>query len=124
MITIKHEGSFNSIEKILNKALKRDYLNIISEYADKGVAELKKATPSDSGKTANSWGYEIIDKKGIVTVYFTNDNIENGLNIAILLIYGHGTKNGSYVQGNDFVTPVINMVFKDLADKMWREVTE
>ena len=91
MITIKHEGSFNSIEKILNKALKRDYLNIISEYADKGVAELKKATPSDSGKTANSWGYEIIDKKGIVTVYFTNDNIENGLNIAILLIYGHGT---------------------------------
>ncbi|MBO7450987.1 MAG: HK97 gp10 family phage protein [Clostridiales bacterium] len=124
MITIKHEGSFNSIEKILNKALKRDYLNIISEYADKGVAELKKATPSDSGKTANSWGYEIIDKKGIVTVYFTNDNIENGLNIAILLIYGHGTKNGSYVQGNDFVTPVINRVFKDLADKMWREVTE
>lgn len=124
MITIKHEGSFNSIEKILNRALKRDYLNIISEYADKGVAELKKATPSDSGKTANSWGYEIIDKKGIVTVYFTNDNIENGLNIAILLIYGHGTKNGSYVQGNDFVTPVINRVFKDLADKMWREVTE
>lgn len=124
MITIKHEGSFNSIEKILNKALKRDYLNIISEYADKGVAELKKATPSDSGKTANSWGYEIIDKKGIVTVYFTNDNIENRLNIAILLIYGHGTKNGSYVQGNDFVTPVINRVFKDLADKMWREVTE
>ena len=61
---------------------------------------------------------------GFVTVYFTNDNIENGLNIAILLIYGHGTKNGSYVQGNDFVTPVINMVFKDLADKMWREVTE
>ena len=124
MIVFTHEGSFNSLEKFFNRVLKHDYLNIISEYADRGVEALKAATPSDSGETANAWGYIIETGNGITTVSFTNSHENQGVNIAILLIYGHGTRNGGYVQGNDFVTPALEPVFRDLADKMWREATK
>lgn len=123
MITVKHKGNFNNFERFCNKVLRRDYLNIISTYADIGVQKLRDATPSESGKTAESWGYEIESGDGITTVYFTNSNEENGVNIAILLLYGHGTKNGGYVEGNDFASPAVRSAFQDLADSMWREVT-
>lgn len=124
MITVRHEGSFNNIEQFFNRVLRRDYLNIISSYADRGVEALKAATPSDSGETADAWGYTIETGNGITTVSFTNSHENQGVNIAILLIYGHGTRNGGYVQGNDFVTPALEPVFRDLADKMWREATK
>ena len=124
MIKATHKGNFNNIERFFNKALKRNYLNILADYCERGVAALREATPSDSGETANAWGYEIESKKGITTIYFTNSHEKNGLNVAILLIYGHGTRNGGYVQGNDFVTPALEPIFSELADKMWREVTE
>ena len=124
LIKISHKGSFNNFEKFCNKVLKRDYLNILSEYAERGVQALKEATPSETGKTADSWGFEIESQFGITTVYFTNNNIVDGVNVAILLIYGHGTKNGGYVEGIDFVTPALRPIFKDLADSMWKEVTE
>lgn len=124
MITVKHKGDFNNIERFFNRVLKRNYLNIISDYAQIGVQALKEATPVDTGKTAQSWGYEIVDSKGITTLTFTNSCIENGANVAILLIYGHGTKNGAYVEGIDFVTPALEPVFRDLADTIWREATE
>ena len=124
MITVRHEGSFNNIEQFFNRVLRRDYLNIISSYADRGVEALKAATPSDSGETAEAWGYTIESGNGITTVSFTNSHENDGVNIAILLIYGHGTRNGGYVQGNDFVTPALEPVFRDLADKMWREATK
>jgi len=124
MITVKHKGSFNNIEKFFNRVLKRNYLNILSEYAERGVEALRRATPEGSGKTADSWGFEIESGNGITTIWFTNDNINDGVNIAILLIYGHGTRNGGYVEGNDFVTPALEPIFRDLADTMWREVTE
>lgn len=123
MFKITQKGDFGGFERFVNRVLKRNYLNIIADYANLGLEALKDATPEDSGKTADSWGYEIIQGKGIVTLYFTNSNEQNGCNIAILLIYGHGTKNGGYVQGNDFVTPALRPIFQDLADKMWKEVT-
>lgn len=124
MIKVAHKGSFNNFEKFCNRVLNRKYLNILSEYAEKGVEALKEATPSESGKTAESWGFEIEDEFGITTIYFTNDNINDGVNVAILLIYGHGTRNGGYVEGIDFVTPALRPVFQDIADSMWKEVTE
>lgn len=120
---VKHRGNFNNIERMMNKALKRDYLNILSEYADRGIEALRSATPVYSGETANSWEYTIESGKGITTVSFINNHEVNGQNIVILLVYGHGTKNGGYVQGNDFVTPTIEAVFRDLANAMWKEVT-
>lgn len=124
LITVKHKGNFNNIERFFNRVLKRDYLNILSDYAQIGVEELRKATPVESGETANAWNYEIESKDGKTTIWFTNSEEDNGVNVAILLIYGHGTRNGGYVEGIDFVSPALRPVFEELADKIWKEVTE
>lgn len=123
MIKIKHKGNFNRFERFCNRALRRDYLNALIPYCEEGVLALKAATPSDSGETANAWKYEIENTKDRTKVWFTNGHEENGANIAILLIYGHGTRNGGYVQGNDFVTPALQNVFQEIANCMWMELT-
>lgn len=123
IIRVKHKGNFNNFERFCNRALRKDYLNVISTYADIGVQALREATPKESGKTRDSWDYEIVEGKDRTTLYFTNSHENNGVNIAILLIYGHGTRNGGYVEGNDFVSPALRPIFQDLADSMWREVT-
>ena len=88
------------------------------------MAALSSATPIDSGKTANSWSYEITNKDGSVTITFNNSNIQNGVPIAIILQYGHGTRNGGWVQGRDYINPAIQPVFDEIVDKAWREVTK
>lgn len=123
-ITVKHKGNFNNFERFCNRVLKRNYLNILSDYAAQGVEALKAATPVVSGELASAWNYEIEDKDGVTTIWFTNSEEDNGINVAILVIYGHGTKNGGYVEGIDFVSPALEPVFRELADSIWREVTE
>lgn len=124
MIKIRHKGNFNHFERFSNRMLRRDYLNILSDYAQIGVDALKAATPMDSGETADAWNYEIESVNGKTTIWFTNGHEENGVNVAILLIYGHATRNGSYVQGIDFVSPALEPVFRDLGYRMWMEVTK
>lgn len=122
MITFKHKGDFNKTEQFFNRVLRRDYLNILSKYGQMGVAALRDATPSSSGKTADSWDYGIENGNGKVTLYWTNSNENKGVNIAILLIYGHALPNGSYVQGIDFVTPALRPIFYQIAQESWKEV--
>lgn len=124
MIKIKHKGDFNRFERFSNRVLRRNYLNILSSYARRGVEALKAATPVNSGETANAWNYEIESGAGKTTIWFTNSHEKNGVNVAILLIYGHATRNGSYVEGIDFVSPALEPVFRDLSYKMWMEVTK
>lgn len=124
MIKIIQEGDFSKTMRFFNRVLRKNYRNIIADYANRGIEALQKATPEDSGKTADSWNYEIIDGDGMTTLYFTNSNTQNGVNVAVLLIYGHGTRNGGYVEGIDFVTPALRPIFQELADKVWKEATE
>lgn len=124
MITVKQKGDFGNIERFFNRVLKRNYLNILADYANRGVEALRAATPVDSGETAEAWSYEIESGNGKTTIWFTNSNDDNGVNVAILLIYGHGTRNGGYVEGVDFVSPALAPIFYELADSMWKEVTE
>lgn len=124
MIKVTHKGDFSNIERFFNKVLKHDYLNIIADYCERGLEALKDATPADSGETAEAWAYEIEQSNGHITITFTNSHEESGCNVVILLIYGHGTRNGGYVEGNDFVTPTLKPIFQELADQLWREVTE
>lgn len=124
MITVKHKGNFNHIERFFNFVLKRDYLNIVDDYAKKGLDALRNATPTESGETAAKWDYNIVSKDGITTLTFTNDHMNDGVNVAVLLIYGHGTRNGGYVEGIDFVSPALAPIFYELADSMWKEVLE
>ena len=124
LIRVKHKGNFNNTENWFDRMLRHDHLKILSQYGEKGVEALKAATPVDSGVTADSWSYEVEDNGKTSTITFKNSNESNGVNIVILLKYGHGTKNGGYVQANDFVTPALEPVFKDLANAAWREVTK
>ena len=124
MFHVHHKGSFNNIELFFNRALRKDYLNIIAEYGKIGVQALKAATPVDTGATRDAWDFEIVEGRDRTTLYFTNSEEDNGANVAILLIYGHGTRNGGYVEGKDFLSPALVPVFENLADAVWKEVTE
>ena len=123
MITFKHSGDFNHKEMFLKKASRAEYLKVVEQYCQQGVQALAEATPVDSGKTASSWNYNIERSKGGISIYWTNSNINKGVNIAIILQYGHGTRNGGYVQGRDYINPALRPIFDAMADGMWKEVT-
>ena len=99
-------------------------LGILDKYGQRGVAALASATPFETGKTANSWYYEIVHKNGSVSIEFKNSNIQNGVPIAIILQYGHGTNNGGWVQGRDYINPVIQPLFDEIVNEAWKEVTK
>lgn len=123
MITFKQKGDFKKTEKLLKKSLGKDYRSILEKYAKQGVVALSSATPKDSGTTAALWDYEIIQNQGSLSVIWKNYNINKGVNIALILQYGHGTRNGGYVQGRDYINPALRPIFDELANAAWKEVT-
>ena len=123
LIRFKHTGNFRNTERFFQKATEASYLRILKKYGQAGVEALASMTPTESGKTAASWGYEIVQKKSGYSIYWTNSNINNGVNIALILQYGHGTGTGGYVQGIDYVNPAIRPIFESMANDAWREVT-
>ena len=124
MITFREKGDFSKLTRFLERAKESVKLGDLDKYGKAGVAALSSATPIDSGKTANSWSYEIINENGSVKINFNNSNIQNGVPIAIILQYGHGTKNGGWVQGRDYINPAIQPIFDEIVNNAWREVTK
>lgn len=124
MITFKQKGSFRHTEQFFKRAKSRELYQRVEKYARDGVAALSAATPMDSGTTANSWNYEIRFGRGTVNIYWTNSNLSDGIPVAILIQYGHGTRNGGYVQGVDYINPALRPIFDQIADSVWREVTK
>lgn len=124
MVKFRHRGDFSKLSRYLEKASKAARLKDLDRYGQEGVTALASATPIDSGLTANSWNYRIERKKGIVKISFDNSNIQNGVPIAIILQYGHGTRNGGWVQGRDYINPAIQPIFDKIANDAWREVTK
>lgn len=122
MFHISQRGSFDKTEKFLKKSFGRDYIRILQKFGEQGVSALSAATPIDSGLTAISWSYEIVQKSSSISVIWKNSNENKGVNIAIILQYGHGTKNGGYVEGVDYINPALKPIFKELADAAWKEV--
>lgn len=124
MVVIKQTGNFNNTDRFLSQSVKTNYRNILDRYGREGVEALASATPIDSGLTADSWGYEIsISPRGSYQISWTNSNVVDGTPVVILLQYGHGTKNGGYVQGQDFINPAIRPIFDKIATDVWKEVT-
>lgn len=123
MLSVKQTGSFKKTKFSLKKMSKIDYQRLLDTYAKKGVILLAQATPKDSGVTADSWGYEINVTKDETRITWTNSSIDNGLSVVILLMYGHATRNGKFVMGFDFVTPTLIPVFEEMAEAIWKEVT-
>lgn len=123
MIHVKQKGDFSKATRYFEKVKNASRLKILHEYGRKGVAALKSATPVESGLTASSWYYEIVSDKGKSSLNFKNSNIQQGVSIAIILQYGHGTGTGGWVEGRDYINPAIRPIFDELANKAWREVT-
>ena len=120
MIKLSSTGNFNKTEKFLKRS--NNIKLELDAYGRKGVAALAAATPVNSGETANSWYYEITKQKGKYTIAFKNSNINNGVPIAIILQYGHGTNNGGWVEGRDYINPAIQPIFDEMAEAAWKEV--
>lgn len=122
MITVESKGSFKNIDRFLEKMSKRDILTALRAYGQDGVYALSKATPVDTGLAASSWSYQVSKKRGRYTLSWHNTNIENGIPVVILIQYGHGTRSGSWVEGVDFINPVIQPLFDRIASEIWEEV--
>ena len=124
MITFRQKGDFSKLTRYLEKVKSVVKLSNLDKYGKEGVAALASATPVDTGLTASSWSYEIKHQNGRVSITFKNSNIQNGVPIAIILQYGHGTRNGGWVQGRDYINPAIQPIFDKIANEAWREVTK
>ena len=124
MISFSHKGDFSKLDRYFEKLKNAVHVGDLDKYGREGVAALMSATPVDSGLTASSWSYEIVRKKGSVAITFNNSNIQNGVPIAVILQYGHGTGTGGWVQGRDYINPAIQPLFDKIANDAWREVTK
>lgn len=127
-VNFEVKGNYTKFEKFLVKNLHIKALvkKILAKYGDRGVELLKEATPKDTGKTSESWSYDIEqDANGNWQIVWKNSNVVDGwANVAILLQYGHATKNGGFVQGIDYINPAIQKVFHEMADEAWKEVKQ
>lgn len=122
MITIKQKGNFAKTDAFLKKVSKMDTLSILNRYGSKGVEALRSNTPTDTGHTANSWSYEVVQTSTGYRIYWKNSNIVDGVPIAIILQYGHGTGTGGYVEGRDYINPALRPIFDEIAESAWKEV--
>ena len=124
MITFRQKGDFSKLTRFLEKAKEVVRLGDLDKYGREGVAALASATPIESGRTASSWYYQVENKNGSASITFYNSNVNKGVPIAIILQYGHGTRNGGWIQGRDYINPAIQPIFDKLANEAWREVTK
>lgn len=122
MIGIRQKGDFRKTEKFLKQSLGKDWRSILDKYGKKGVEALSRATPIETGETAVSWGYKIIQNGSGISIQWHNYNINKGVNIAIILQYGHATRNGGWVEGRDYINPALQPIFDELAEQAWKEV--
>ena len=123
MISFRHKGDFHKTEKFLKKTFGRNYEKILEKYGEIGVERLAQYTPVDSGETAASWYYKIErNSSSSISITWCNSNINKGVNIAVILQYGHATRNGGWVEGLDYVNPALKPIFDNLAEAAWKEV--
>lgn len=124
-LKLKVTGNYKRTKNFLSSALRRDYLKDLDSYGKEGVAALRANTPYDTGRTAESWDYEIVREDGKVTIYWKNSNVQgDDCNIAVILQYGHATKNGGWVEGVDYINPALKPIFEKIANNAWLRLKE
>lgn len=124
MIRCTVKGDFKKTKNFLKRAQNVDLRSLLTRYAEEGVKALSSATPVVTGKTAASWDYEIVQDRNRISIFWTNSNKNEGVPIAVILEYGHGTGWGGYVQGRHYISPAIQPVFDDIAEAAWKEVAK
>lgn len=123
MIKIRQKGDFSKVTNYFERIKNTFHVSILDKYGQEGVAALSSATPKDTGKTSESWYYEIVNTSDRAEIQFYNSNIQNGVPIAIILQYGHGTGTGGWVEGRDYINPAIQPIFDKILNDVWKEVT-
>lgn len=124
MIKVVTRGEFKKTDTFLRRMLKKDIMSILRRYGKEGVEALSKATPLDTGSTADSWYYTVSKKNGTYRLSWNNSNTtKKGVPIAILIQYGHSA-NGTWVEGKDFINPAILPVMNDLVAKLTEELNK
>lgn len=123
MITFESKGEFTKLGRYLEKLREIIKLGILDKYGKMGVEALKLATPKDTGKTAESWYYDIEHKKNYDAIVWKNSNRNDGVLIAVLIQYGHGTPQGAYIEGIDYINPAMRPLFDKITDGVWKEVS-
>lgn len=124
MITFTHSGSFSNLERFFRRYTSGDIFSGLDKHGKDGVMALQSATPIDEGVTRDSWDYEIERTKNMCRISWTNSHVDDGVQIAVILQYGHGTGTGGYVQGRDYINPAIRPVFDRILNDIWAEVTK
>lgn len=124
IITVKQVGDFSATRRFFERAKEIGHLSVYDSFGKRGVDALSSCTPKRTGKTASSWSYEIQHDGEDVTITWLNTNVNKGVNIAIILQYGHGTRNGGYVAGRDYINPAIQPIMDQIANDVWAEVTK
>ena len=123
MITFRQKGDFSKLNHYFEKLKEGIKIGDLDKYGRAGVEALSNATPKDTGQTASSWFYEIKRSNGSVSIQFKNSNVHEGVPIAVILQYGHGTGTGGWVEGRDYINPAIQPIFDEIANNAWKEVT-
>jgi hypothetical protein len=123
MITFRQKGDFSKLNHYFEKLKEGIKIGDLDKYGRAGVESLSNATPKDTGQTASSWYYEIKRSNGSVSIQFKNSNVHEGVPIAVILQYGHGTGTGGWVEGRDYINPAIQPIFDAIANNAWKEVT-
>lgn len=124
MISFRQKGDFSKLTRYLEQLKEKAKVGILDKYGRAGVQALSSATPVESGLTASSWFYTITRAGGSAKIEFHNSNINDGVPIAIILQYGHGTGTGGWVQGRDYINPAIQPIFDQIVEEAWKEVTK
>lgn len=124
MIEFRQKGDFSKLNRYFERLKETVNVGVLDKYGRAGVAALSSATPVNTGKTASSWYYDIKRQNGSVSIEFNNSNFNKGVPIAIILQYGHGTGNGGWIQGRDYINPAIQPIFDQIANDAWKEVTK
>ena len=124
MISFRQKGDFSKLNRYFERVKEAAKIGVLDKYGQAGVSALSSATPVESGKTASSWYYEIKRQNGSVSLEFYNSNVNDGVPIAVILQFGHGTGTGGWVQGRDYINPAIQPIFDKIAEDAWKEVTK
>lgn len=122
-VTIFTEGNLSNMERYLNKLRMADYRKILDQYGRKGVDALRSATPVDTGATAASWSYEVHSTADGYEIVWSNSHVNDGVSIALILQYGHGTGTGGYVTGIDYINPALRPIFTSMVADLRKAVT-
>ena len=123
-MSLSINGDFSKTKSFLKKISKKTNELSLDEWGRIGVNALSSATPVDTGKTASSWYYTIVSTETGTKLIWNNSNVNEGVNIALIIQYGHVGRDGVYIEGRDYINPSLRPVFDKISETDWREVKE